>query len=169
MKMIDRFMYFVTDCSKYQNTKSPIIYWKAKWTKYQILKELKSKDFFTVDDLCNYGWVIEYATKKWKDSVYDIDSELFLPRFRVSGIEGFYSYTFRKAHDHHLLFGLISKARKSSKCIILSLFDDDNRSIITELDCIYLNGEIESNPAKIIKEELIFTINYILSKLLKGD
>ena len=169
MKMIDRFMYFINDCNKYANNKSPITYWKAKWSKYQILKELKSKNYFTVDDLCNYGWVINYAIEKWKHSVYDINEELFLSRFRVNGVDGFYSYTFRKSHDHHLLFSIIAKSMKSSKCIILSLFDDNNRSITTEIDAIYLNNETEYSPAQIVKEELIFTINHILSKLLKGD
>lgn len=160
MKMIDRFHNLIALVQEYKYRKSPITKYRIHHRKYEILKEFKEKDFYTPEDLCNYGWIINWAKEKWEDNKY-----LFPDFFIARGVDGFYFFEYKEyMYNNHIT--ITSKNMKSISKIEVNIYNTNREVLRFELDTIELDS---SKEMEIIYTCLEYTLSYILNRLVRGD
>ena len=65
MKMIDKFMELIHDVDQAKGHLSISKVWKVRHRKHEILKEIRDNKSFSISDLLNYTWIIQYGMNKW--------------------------------------------------------------------------------------------------------
>ena len=163
MKMLDKFMLLVADCETYKESRSPIKKWKILHRKHEIIKEIKSKEYFTLEDLCNYGWIIRWAEKKWNNDFY-------LPNgFTIRGVDNFYFYEYKG--EKKTLFCISAKQFKSISEVQIDIhrYNNGDVTILRSNDGIHVDGWDLEWIQEIMREFIIGTISSILSRIIRGD
>lgn len=160
MNMIDKFLKLVSLAQMYEKNNFFITSWKMYFAKKEITKEIKNKEYYGAEDLCNYGWIINWALEKWKD-----DKFMFPDFFSMHGVDGCYTFEFNdKEYMNH--FSITAKNIKSSNEIIINSFQKNRREFIITTDSIVCTDRIEF---MIFYKCIFYTINHILTKLIRGD
>lgn len=162
MTMLDRFMLLLADCETSKNFRSPIKRWKISHRKHEIIKEIKEKEYFTPEDLCNYGWVIRWAMTKWGD-------KFILPAgFSVRGVENFYFYEYNDGIRN--IFAITSKNFKSISEVQIDIhhYNGDTTILHSNHGIEVENWDI-SWIQNIMKAFIIGTISSILNRIVRGD
>lgn len=162
MKMLDKFMLLLADCETSKEFRSPIKKWKIANRKSQIIKEIKSKKSFSPEDLCNYGWIIRWAQKKW-------EKDFYLPKgFSIRGVDNFYFYEY--ISRDRTLFCITAKNFPSITEVKIDIHHlDRNVSIIhsntgicdTEWDLEWIQD--------IMSEFVVGTVSSILNRIIRGE
>ena len=167
MKMLDRFMLLVTECDTHKKFRSPITTWKILHRKYEIIKEIKKKEYFSPIDLCDYGWIIMWAKQKWGEN-------FILPEgFIVRGVENFYFYEYVNKDNHTSLHFCITTKVFKNITEVQTDIHLSNRDVIVlhnEKGLIFdKNIEDSFFISKIMREFIIGTINSILNHIIRGE
>lgn len=162
MTMLDRFMLLIAECETSKNFRSPIKAWKISHRKHEIIKEIKEKEYFTSEDLCNYGWVIRWAQEKWKDN-------FVLPKGFISrGVDNFHFYEY---HDENrTLFCITAKNFKTitETQIDIHHFNKDV-TVLRSKDGIKIKDWDLEWIQEIMREFAIGTISSILDRIIRGE
>ena len=161
MKMLDKFMLLVADCETNKEFRSPIKAWKISHRKHEIIKEIKSKKYFTPEDLCNYGWIIRWGQEKWKN-------DFKLPNgFILRGVDNFYFYEYGKDKP---VFGITAKNFKEIKEVQIDIHHfKGNVTILHCSDGIHLDGWDLEWVQDLMREFIVGSISSILTRIIRGD
>lgn len=160
--MIDRFHKLIAYRQEYEKSKSPITLFKMYHRKYEIMREFKNKKVFSPEDLCNYGWIINWAKEKWSDDEY-----LFPQFFNARGIDGYYYFDFDREYygDH---FTITARNLKLISNLEVNVYNS-NRSVV-RYECSKLELHSESTKEnKIFFTCLEYVLDHILTRLIRGD
>lgn len=163
MKMLDKFMLLVAECETSKEFRSPIKKWKISHRKTEIIRNIKNKDFFSPEDLCNYGWIIRWAKEKWKDNFN-------LPKgFILRGVDNFYFYEYL-SDNKKTLFSITSKQFKSITEVQIDIHHHNGDvTILHSTNGINVDGWDLEWIQEIMKEFIIGTISSILNRIIRGD
>jgi hypothetical protein len=154
--MMDRFMEMVGLSQQYKKTRNPITKWKMLHRKHEILKELRSKNQYSVDDMLQFSFMLQYAFKKWPD-----DPEINMNR----------ELNFLSGVDNHIIdyrfnsIKLVIDVNKSDGTM------DIEESYIRGISHKYTKKTIDwPEPIYVTTNLLIeYQIKAITNKLLEGE
>ena len=65
MKMIDKFMELIHDVDQAKGYLSISKAWKVRHRKHEIIKEIENNKSFSISDLLDYTWIIQYGINRW--------------------------------------------------------------------------------------------------------
>ena len=162
MKMFDKFMLLIAECETSKDFRSPIKKWKISHRKHEIIKEIKNKEYFTPEDLCNYSWIIRWAQEKWK-------SNFSLPNgFSIRGIDNFCFYEY--ISEKRTLFCITSKNFKDITEVQIDIHHlDKSVTVLHSKDGIIVDGWDIQWIQDIMREFIVGTISSILTRIIRGD
>lgn len=169
MKMIDKIMQIANEARAYHNSefKSPIKKFKLKRLKKLIIDDIKYKKSFSKEDFMNYSWAFKYGELKFgRENLF---------------INGFTVQRFNYGNNNEKIHVRIDYSSKSITSIFFSLHIYDHTNIIDyTIGCTQKNvmkhassdiitEAFDYNIFFIIQEAILYSLEYIIDRLIEGD
>lgn len=153
--MIDRFISFSKEVSRYKITRGLISKWKLTHRKYEILNELKSITDFTKSNIYDYLWVFLYGFSRYDDISIPEYISIFLKDDKWR-----FNYDTKE-----FSFQLSPSIEKDAIDMTVSMIiDGSKKSYITTTDSINQTNE---GVYEILKETLFYLVDETLSHMMK--